>query len=676
MIKTERKVSWKNVKIQKGFWGKRMEVNRHVTLPEEYIQCKTSGRIDSIKKIYDLENDTNPQKGIFTIDGVLAENISIGGSIPRPHHYWDSDLAKWIEAASYSLYHEPDKDIEDQIDNIIDDFEALQEEDGYLNTYFTVVEPGKRWTNVYRMHELYCAGHLIEAAIAYYESTGKKKFLDIIYRYVDCIESTFGPEKGKIHGYPGHQEIELALIKLWHISGEKKYLNLSAYFINERGKRPYFFEEEAKKYGRNVEDGGPKGILGKSYLSAGPYALFQSHLPVREQKTAEGHAVRLTYMGCAMADLALELNDETLWKACRDLWDNVTLKRMYITGGVGSTDGSERFTFNYDLPNETAYQETCASIGMVMWAYRMLAKEPDRIYGDVMERALYNGAICGISLDGKQFFYANHLAVKPEVFENRIIRNPRMFPVRQKWFPVSCCPMNLARLTESIGGYLYTKSEDTIFLHIYTDCEAEIELNGQIVKVIQTTNFPWDDMVKLSIFSKVPVNGKIAFRIPGWSKNTKVIVPETLKDEGIKNNGYYYISGTWREKTEILICLDRTPFFIESHPYVRMNAGKVAIQSGPFIYCIEEPDNGKNLETIFIDVNSPLNLVYREDLLGGIAVIETEAYRKSLKQWVNSLYGPISDTWEKIKLCAIPWFCFANRGEGEMLIWMNRFIKK
>lgn len=676
MANTNSGVSWKKVRIQEGFWGKRMEVNRHATLPQEYIQCKESGRVDSIKKLYDVEHDTNPQKGTFTIDGVLTENMVTDGRIPRPHHYWDSDLAKWIEAASYSLFHEPDKRVEGQIDSIVDDFEMMQEEDGYLNTYFTVVEPGKRWTNTYRMHELYCAGHLIEAAIAYYEATGKQKFLDIIYRYADYIQSVFGPEEGKIHGYPGHQEIELALVKLWRISGKKKYLDLAAYFINERGRKPYFFEEEAKRYGRNVEDGGPKGILGKNYLSAGPYALFQAHLPVREQKTAEGHAVRLTYMGCAMADLSLELNDETLWKACKTLWNNVTLKRMYITGGVGSVDGSERFTFDYDLPNEEAYQETCASVGMVMWAYRMLSKEPDRIYGDVMEKALYNGVICGVSVDGENFFYANHLGIKPEVFENRIIRNPRMFPVRQKWFPVSCCPMNLARLIESIGGYLYTKSKDTIFLHLYIDSEADLEWHGQNIRVIQKTNFPWEGMVKLIVSSPKMVSGTLAFRIPGWSRDTQIKVPKHLKDEGIKGNGYYYVSGIWSGETEILIELDMKPFLVESHPYVRMNAGKAAIQAGAIIYCIEERDNGKNLETIFIDPNSTMKKIYRKDVLGGITVIEADAYRKNVQTWEHSLYKPIADTWKKTKLYAVPWFCFANRGEGEMLVWINSFTNR
>lgn len=443
---------WKEVQIKKGFWKQRQEINERVTLPAEYEQCKITGRIDSVKCVYQAEKDVHPMKGVFTIDGVLAENISSGDRIPRPHHYWDSDLAKWIEAASYGLYYHPDAEIEAQIDEIVDDYEKMQKPDGYLNTYYTVVEPGRRWTNVYRMHELYCAGHLIEAAVAYYQATGKRKLLDIVSRYADCIDRTFGPEEGKIHGYPGHQEIELALVKLYRVTAEKRYLKLAKYFIDERGQQPYFFEQEAQQYGRDIEDGGPKGILGKSFLSVGPYALFQAHLPVREQKTAEGHAVRLTYMGCAMADLACQTQDEGLWQACKTLWENVTLRRMYITGGIGTQDGCERFNFDYHLPNEDGYQETCASVGMVMWAARMLQVDADGKYADIMERALYNGVISGVSLNGDTFFYANHLAAKKEMFSQDVIRNPRMFPVRQRWFAVSCCPMNLARLIESIGA--------------------------------------------------------------------------------------------------------------------------------------------------------------------------------------------------------------------------------
>ena len=327
--------------------------------------------------------------------------------------FQDSDVAKWLEAVAWSLCQKPDAELEKTADEVIELVAAAQCEDGYLNTYFTVKAPAERWTNLAECHELYCAGHLIEAAVAYYEATGKAKLLEIVERYADHIDRVFGPADYQIHGYPGHQEIELALVKLYRLTGKQNYLELAAYFLNERGKQPYFFEEEARKQGRDPEDGGPKGILGKSFLSQGPYALFQAHLPVREQVTAEGHAVRLAYMGGSMADVAAETGDKSLWQACVRLWDNVTSKRMYITGGIGSQDGCERFNFDYHLPNEESYHETCASVAMVMWGFRMLQVSPDRRYGDVMERALYNGVLSGVSLSVDRFFYANHLASHP-----------------------------------------------------------------------------------------------------------------------------------------------------------------------------------------------------------------------------------------------------------------------
>lgn len=666
---------WKDVRITGGFWKKRLEINEKVTLPAEYEQCKKSGRVDSIKCLYKPEEDDRPEKGEFTIDGVLSENLAEDGKIPKPHHYWDSDLAKWIEAASYSLAEHPDAETEKRIDEIVDDFEKLQQPDGYLNTYYTVVEPGKRWTNVFAMHELYCAGHLIEAACAYYLATGKRKLLDIMCRYADCIDRTFGPEEGKIHGYPGHQEIELALVKLYRITGEKRYLNLSLYFINERGKKPYFFDMEAEKYGRDPEEKGPKGILGRSFLPAGPYALFQSHLPVREQKTAEGHAVRVTYMGCAMADLAAETGDETLWDACKTLWDNVTQKRMYITGGVGSQDGCERFNFDYQLPNETSYQETCASVGMVMWASRMLQVRPDRCFADFMERTLYNGVISGVSLEGDRFFYANHLAAEPKMFSDQIIRNPRMFPVRQKWFAVSCCPMNLARLTESVSGYIYSENESTLYVHLFADSETEIKRDSGTLRVIQKTEYPWNNKIQITVKSEGNVPLRVAVRNPLFSRATKISVNgEVIHPE--EESGYLIIDRQWDGDTEILVELDMKPEFVEAHPSVRMDAGKVAIQYGPLIYCLEEADNGPGLPSIFADTDSELSVKTEPDLLGGIQVIEGSALKRSVKGWEHTLYRPVNDDFETVRFRAVPYYAWSNRQPGEMTVWINRIYKK
>ena len=667
---------WKDVQITGGFWKKRQETNERVTLPAEYEQCVKTGRIESVKCLYHPEEDRHPRKGVFTIDGVLAENLADEKengekAVPRPHHYWDSDLAKWIEAASYSLAAHPDQGLEKQIDEIVDDFEKLQMEDGYLNTYYTVVEPGQRWTNVYTMHELYCAGHLMEAACAYYQATGKKKFLEIICRYADCIDRTFGIEDGKIHGYPGHQEIELALVKLYRVTGEKRYLNLARYFIDERGKQPSFFEEEALAHGRDPEEEGPKGILGKSFLPAGPYALFQAHLPVREQKTAEGHAVRVAYMGCAMADLAAETGDESLWNACVVLWKNVTQKRMYLTGGIGAKDGSERFSFDYHLPNESAYQETCASVGMTMWAARMLQIKPDSVYADIMERALYNSVISGVSLAGDTFFYANHLAAKPEMFSDAIITNPRMFPRRQKWFAVSCCPMNLARLLESVGGYIYSESETEFFVHLFIDSVTETVKENTRIQICQETQYPWDNKTRLIVTAQKPVYTSIAVRDPAFSRNTKVLV-DGKEAEASLENGYLYLRRMWEGRTGIIVEFEMEPMYVEAHPCVRMDAGKTAIQYGPLIYCLEEADNGPNLSTVFADTAQKLTVKYEPDLLGGVCVVEGKALRACTEDWEGMLYRPIGSRFEEMTFRAVPYYAWSNREPGEMTVWINR----
>ena len=630
--------------------------------------------MDSVKCIYKPRENSGPGKGVFTIDGVLEENLADGETIPRPHHYWDSDLAKWIEGASYALWYQRNPETEAVIDGIIDDFGKLQMPDGYVNTYYTVVEPGKRWTNVHRMHELYCAGHLIEAAVAYYEATGKAKLLEIVERYADHIDRVFGPADYQIHGYPGHQEIELALVKLYRLTGKQNYLELAAYFLNERGKQPYFFEEEARKQGRDPEDGGPKGILGKSFLSQGPYALFQAHLPVREQVTAEGHAVRLAYMGGSMADVAAETGDKSLWQACVRLWDNVTSKRMYITGGIGSQDGCERFNFDYHLPNEESYHETCASVAMVMWGFRMLQVSPDRRYGDVMERALYNGVLSGVSLGGDRFFYANHLASHPEMFQDRIIRNPRMFPQRQRWFAVSCCPMNLARLLESLGGYQYTQGKldnggQAVYVHLYQEGTADIRVRDKNVVIRQETAYPWQGDIKITVVTDLDEEWTLALRIPEWSGQP---VLEAGDAEIWEDRGYLYVRKKWNANGHLDLSLPMKPVLMEAHPGVRMDCGKAAIQYGPLVYCVEEEDNDGDLFDCILTGNSRLEAGFEENLLGGICTIQVQGIRRNREQWKGRLYQPVSRRYfEPVKLKAVPYYAWANRGAGKMNVWMN-----
>ena len=664
-------ISWKDVTITGGFWKKRQEINETVTLPAEYRQCKQTGRIDSVKCLYDPSVVTSGKASIVTIDGIFFLDDQHEGP-PRPHHYWDSDLAKWMEAASYSLLHRPDPKIEKIIDDIVADYQKIQMPDGYLNTYFTVVEPGRRWTNVYQMHELYCAGHLIEAAVAYYEATGKTAFLKMMERNADHIASTFGPNPGQIHGYPGHQEIELALVKLYRVTGEKKYLNLARYFLDERGKQPYFFEEEAKRFGRDVEDGGPKGILGKSFVAAGPYALFQSHLPLREQKTAEGHAVRLAYMGAGAADVAAETGDRSLFDAAQTLWDNVTRRRMSITGGIGAQEGCERFNFDYQLPNEQAYNETCAAIGLFFWSWRMLQCRMDGKYGDIMDRTLYNGILSGVSLAGDRFFYANHLAVHPEMFRDRLFTNPRMFPQRQSWFPVSCCPMNLTRLIESLGGYLYGEDENAVYLHSFAS--GQVKVKSLDVQLDVQTDYPWNGLVKIGLDMPREQTFTVAIRVPGWCDGFRLTCKGMdLEKQAQVRDGYCYIRRLWQPGDVLEYTMVMKPQLVRAHPFVRMDANKVALQCGPVVYCLEQTDNEKDVFTVGVDDLSQAKVTFEPELLGGVNTITLSGRALSTDGWDGELYRTAPERYENTLIKAVPYFAWGNREVDKMTVWMHNF---
>lgn len=664
-------ISWKDVTITGGFWKKRQEINETVTLPAEYRQCKETGRIDSVKCLYDPSVVTSGKASIVTIDGIFFLDDQHEGP-PRPHHYWDSDLAKWMEAASYSLLHRPDPKIEKIIDDIVADYQKIQMPDGYLNTYFTVVEPGRRWTNVYQMHELYCAGHLIEAAVAYYEATGKTAFLKMMERNADHIASTFGPNPGQIHGYPGHQEIELALVKLYRVTGEKKYLNLARYFLDERGKQPYFFEEEAKRFGRDAEDGGPKGILGKSFVAAGPYALFQSHLPLREQKTAEGHAVRLAYMGAGAADVAAETGDRSLFDAAQTLWDNVTRRRMSITGGIGAQEGCERFNFDYQLPNEQAYNETCAAIGLFFWSWRMLQCRMDGKYGDIMDRTLYNGILSGVSLAGDRFFYANHLAVHPEMFRDRLFTNPRMFPQRQSWFPVSCCPMNLTRLIESLGGYLYGEDENAVYLHSFAS--GQVKVKSLDVQLDVQTDYPWNGLVKIGLDMPREQTFTVAIRVPGWCDSFHLTCKGmNLEKQARVRDGYCRIRRLWQPGDVLEYTMVMKPQLVRAHPFVRMDANKAALQCGPVVYCLEQTDNEKDVFTVGVDDLSQAKVTFEPELLGGVNTITLPGRALSTDGWDGELYRTAPERYENTLIKAVPYFAWGNREVDKMTVWMHNF---
>ena len=408
--------------------------------------------------------------------------------------FWDSDLGKTIETAAYSLYRKPNPELEAKIDEIVDMYAKLQQPDGYLSSWYQRIQPGRRWTNLRDCHELYCAGHLIEGAVAYFQATGKSKLLDVMARYADHIASVFGPGADKRKGYCGHEEIELALVKLARATGKQKYLDLAKYFIDQRGQQPHYFDSEARARGAD-----PKDFHFKSY------EYNQSHKPVREQDKVVGHAVRAMYLYSGMADVASEYGDDSLRQALERLWDDLTSKRLYVTGGLGPSSDNEGFTADYDLPNETAYAETCAAVGLVFWSSRMLGMGPNARYADVMELALYNGAISGMSLDGSLFFYENPL-------ESRGDHN------RWKWHRCPCCPPNLSRLIAAVGSYMYGVADDAIAVHLYCESTARLAVAGTTVQLTQTTQFPWSGAIAISMDVQAPTSFTLYLRIPGWCR--------------------------------------------------------------------------------------------------------------------------------------------------------------
>ncbi|MFP3895947.1 MAG: glycoside hydrolase family 127 protein [Anaerolineales bacterium] len=634
-------LSLDRVQIDDSFWERRQAINREVTLPAEYRHCQETGRIDAWRLHWE-PGMPNP-----------------------PHHFWDSDVAKWIEAVGYVLATHPDPELKARADKVIDLIAEAQQDDGYLNIHFTVVEPENRWTNLRDMHELYCAGHLMEAAVAYYEGTGDRQLLDVLCRYADYIDSVFGADEGQKRGYPGHEEIELALVKLYRTTGEERYLDLATFFIDERGRRPYYFDIEAKRRGE-----GPGDYRFETY----DYA--QAHLPVREQTSAEGHAVRAMYLFSGMADVAAETDDESLLAACECLWENVTQRRMYVTGGVGSSSHGERFTVDYDLPNDLAYAETCAAIGMVFWAHRMLQFDSDGRYADVMERALYNGVLSGVSLEGDRFFYANPLEAVPALYEARpdLFGRDAVSYTRQDWFDCACCPPNLARLIASLGRYIYSESEAGIFVHLYVGGSGTFDVDGQEVVLSQKTRYPWEGEVAITVQSEEKMRFLLALRIPGWSHGATLRVNDEPVDFTSRlERGYVMIERLWKPGDQIVLDLPMPVERVEAHPAVVENCGRVAIQRGPLVYCLEEVDNGPNLRDIVLPVDVELQAIFEEDLEGGVVVaIEGEAKRRDSKEWDGTLYQPASSALETAPIRAIPYYAWASRSPGEMLVWIQQ----
>lgn len=586
-LKMIEQIDFSHVKINDNFWSPRLSKHVSATLPVCIDQIENqTGRI---------RNFENAAKGEGEHSGIFFD---------------DSDVYKALEGMAYSLINNPDPELEKKADEWIDKFAAAQQPDGYINTFYTLTGLDKRWTNMDK-HEMYCAGHMIEAGVAYYQATGKRKLLDVCIRMTDHMMSQFGP--GKRHWVPGHEEIELALVKLYQTTQEQKYLDFAYWLLEERG------------HGHGTM--GDEGKWDPVY--------YQDIVPVRRLTDISGHAVRCMYLYCGMADVAALKNDTGYIAAIDRLWDDVVHRNMYITGGIGSSRDNEGFTEDYDLPNLDAYCETCASVGMVLWNQRMNQLTGDSKYIDILERSLYNGALAGISLGGDRFFYVNPLESKGDHH-------------RQEWYGCACCPSQLSRFLPSIGNYIYASSDDALWVNLYIGNTGQIRIGETDILLTQETDYPWDGSVKLTISTSQPLEKEIRLRIPNWCKTYDLSI-NGKRINVPKEKGYAVIKD-WKSQDVIALDMDMPVEIVAADPHVKENFGKRAIQRGPLVYCMEEIDNPEYFDQIQLSPSTTFQTAFVSDILNGIKTIKTNGRAQSAT--------------------FIPYYAWDNRKAGKMRVWI------
>jgi len=614
-----------NVKMDDPLWSRRFALVRDVVLP--YMWEILNDRVDNAEKSHCIEN--------FKVAAGLSTDTFYGAV------FVDTDLYKWIEAVAYCLAVEKNEALETRCDQAIAWIGAAQQPDGYLNTYFIAVAPEKRWTNLMEGHELYCAGHLIEAGVAYYQATGKDSLLNIARRFADLIERTFGKEKKR--GYPGHPEIELALIRLYELTGEARYLSLAAYFINERGVGENIFVAECQKEGHTF-------IFPDMAHFEADY--FQSHQPVRQQASAAGHAVRAMYLYSAMSDLARLAQDDELISACERLFENTVLRQLYVTGGIGSARLGERFTVDYDLPSDSAYAETCASIGLMFFSARMWLLNRNKACYDIWEQALHNTVLSGMGRDGKHFFYVNPLEVVPLT----VAKNPTLAHVktqRQKWFGVACCPPNLARILSSMCGYIYALENDRLF--ILSHIGSSFETGGLYVKLSRQ-----GDEYTLTIDGDAI---EVCLRLPENSTLTGDCYP-------VNADGYFTIRHAGG-KQQYHYALKPAVRILRAHPFVSALAGKLCVQRGLTTYCVEGIDNPTPLSKLRLPEDAGFTEEKAEWLEDDMPVLKTRGYAVSEENREQALYDSQSCVYASSEITFIPYSQWGNRGENEMRVWLT-----
>lgn len=586
-LKMIEQIDFSHVKINDNFWSPRLSKHVSATLPVCIDQIENqTGRI---------RNFENAAKGEGEHSGIFFD---------------DSDVYKALEGMAYSLINNPDPELEKKADEWIDKFAAAQQPDGYINTFYTLTGLDKRWTNMDK-HEMYCAGHMIEAGVAYYQATGKRKLLDVCIRMTDHMMSQFGP--GKRHWVPGHEEIELALVKLYQTTQEQKYLDFAYWLLEERG------------HGHGTM--GDEGKWNPVY--------YQDIVPVRQLTDISGHAVRCMYLYCGMADVAALKNDTGYIAAMDRLWDDVVHRNMYITGGIGSSHDNEGFTEDYDLPNLDAYCETCASVGMVLWNQRMNQLTGDSKYIDVLERSLYNGALAGISLGGDRFFYVNPLESKGDHH-------------RQEWYGCACCLSQLSRFLPSIGNYIYASSDDALWVNLYIGNTGQIRIGETDILLTQETDYPWDGSVKLTISTSQPLEKEIRLRIPNWCKTYDLSI--NGKRINVSEEKGYAVIKDWKSQDVIALDMDMPVEIVAADPHVKENFGKRAIQRGPLVYCMEEIDNPEYFDQIQLSPSTTFQTAFVSDILNGIKTIKTNGRAQSAT--------------------FIPYYAWDNRKAGKMRVWI------
>ncbi len=626
------------VRVRDGFWSPRIENAVERVIPYQWRVLNDAE--PTAPRSHAIEN--------FRIAAGLAEGTFEG------FQFQDSDLAKWMEAAAFSLIYKDDPQVRQQLEDMIDLIEKAQQPDGYMDTHFILKKPDRKWKELAHGHELYVAGHMLEAAVAYWQVTGSRRFLQVMDRLIALIMATFGKAEGQLDGYPGHEEIELALMKAYRALGDEKYLRLAEYFILNRGTVEGFKQEE---YYLELKE--KHRALDASY--------YQAHLPVLEQTTAEGHAVRAMYLYTGMADVALETGDERLVNALHTLWRNVTQRRMYVTGGVGSQGDGERFTIDYDLPNDTCYTETCAAIGLAMWSLRMLRLEPDSRYADVMERALYNNVLSGISQDGEHYFYVNPLMVKPDVARFRTDHTD-VEPSRVKWFGCACCPPNVIRTLTGLGGYIYTAQGNRLYQHLFVGNEARIDLEDGAVRLDCVSGMPWQGGMQVRIGCDHPF--AYAVRIPAYAIGFAVTKNGAPAQYAVER-GYAVISAA--DGDVIGVSFGMEAVYLAANPRVTEDCGKVCVLRGPLVYCAEEADNGPLLQDLRMDISAQI-AAEESVLFGGVTVLRAAAWRSDPADWQDeALYRPAAGlNRHRTDVTLVPYCLWNNRGEGEMTVWLHR----